>query len=377
MSDQTTVEKKLEQTAKEVDALRYALDQASIVAFTDSRGVITYANDKFCEISKYSRAELLGQTHRIVNSGHHPKEFFAGLWNTIARGHVWKGELKNRAKDGSYYWVFTTIVPFMTDAGRPYKYVAIRTDITEQKFAQEQAERQRTALVHSEKMASVGELAAGVAHELGNPLATISGRMEFLEMLIRSGKAGQAEILKTIQTVKQLCDRMSSIIRGMKSLSRDGTHDTFQNTSLNLLIRDVLSFATDNLQKHGIEVRFEPIDDRIQLCCQGTQISQVLVNLINNARDAILSLDERWIKIEALDKGDTVEIAVTDSGKGIPKDIHEKIMEPFFTTKQMGKGSGLGLSVSKTIIDFHGGALRIDAGSPNTRFVVILPKNPR
>ncbi|MBI2604890.1 MAG: PAS domain-containing sensor histidine kinase [Deltaproteobacteria bacterium] len=361
----------------DADALRYALNQASIVAFTDSKGTITYVNDKFCQISKYSREELLGQNHRIVNSGYHPKEFFADLWKTIARGQVWKGEIKNRAKDGGYYWVFTTIVPFMTDNGHPYQYVSIRTDITEQKLSQEQAELQRAALVHSEKMASVGELAAGVAHELGNPLAAISGRMEFLELLIQSSKASQAEILNTIQTVKQLCDRMTSIIRGMKSLSRDGTRDAFQNASLNLLIKDVLSFATDNLQKHGIEIRFEPIDDRIQLCCQATQISQVLVNLINNARDAILSLDERWIRIEAHDKGKTVEIAVTDSGKGIPAELHEKIMEPFFTTKQMGIGSGLGLSVSKTIVDFHGGTLRIDPSSPNTRFIVSLPKKTR
>ncbi|MEW6058121.1 MAG: ATP-binding protein [Bdellovibrionota bacterium] len=377
MSEQLTVEEQLERTEKEVDDLRHALDNASIVAFTDSKGTITYVNDKFCEISKFSREELIGQNHRIINSGYHPKEFFINLWKTIASGQTWKGEVKNRAKDGSYYWVFTTIVPFMTTKGRPFKFVAIRTDITEQKLAQEQAERQRAALVHSEKMASVGELAAGIAHELGNPLATIRGRMEFLKMQIHAGNAGPEATLQTVDTVEQLCDRMAAIIRGMKSLSRDGTSDPFQKVSLGRLIKDVLGFTWESFKKHDITMHAEEVDDRLMLWCQETQISQVLVNLINNAKDAIKPLDNRWIKIEVLDRGLDVEIAVTDSGKGVPKEIQEKIMLPFFTTKPMGQGTGLGLSVSTAIVENHGGTLRIDSNSPNTRFVVTLPKERR
>lgn len=377
MSDQLTVEEQLERTEKEVDDLRHALDNASIVAFTDSKGVITSVNDKFCEISKFSREELIGQNHRIINSGYHPKEFFVNLWKTIASGQIWKGEVKNRAKDGSYYWVFTTIVPFMTNKGRPFKYVAIRTDITEQKNAHEEAERHRAALVHSEKMASVGELAAGIAHELGNPLATIRGRMEFLKMQIHAGNAGHDVTLKTVDTVEQLCDRMAGIIRGMKSLSRDGAGDPFQKVSLGRLIKDVLGFTWEGFKIHDIKMHADEVDDRLTIWCQETQISQVFVNLINNAKDAIRPLDERWIKIEVLDRGQNVEIAVTDSGKGIPKEIQEKVMLPFFTTKPMGEGTGLGLSVSTSIIENHGGTIKVDPSSPNTRFVLTLPKERR
>ncbi|MBI3556260.1 MAG: PAS domain S-box protein [Deltaproteobacteria bacterium] len=374
MSDRLSVEEQLERTEKEVDDLRHALDHSSIVAFTDATGTITYLNDKFCEISKFSREELIGQNHRIINSGHHPKEFFVDLWTTISSGKTWKGEVKNRTKDGSFYWVFTTIVPFMTAKGRPFKYVAIRTDITEQKLVQELAERHRATLIHSEKMASVGELAAGIAHELGNPLATIRGRVEFQEMQIQAGKRSDTDLLKTFDTVKSLCDRMAAIIRGMRALSRDGTNDPFHNTSVARMINDVLGFTWESFKKHGITTHTTGIDASVEILCQETQISQVFVNLINNAKDAILQLDERWIKIEVLDGPENVEIAVSDSGRGIPKELREKIMQPFFTTKDMGEGSGLGLSVSTAIIENHGGSLVIDSSAPNTRFVVRLPK---
>src|SRR5678815_190382 len=156
------------QNERQLADFKRALDHAAIVAITDVQGRITYANDKFCEISGYSRDELLGQDHRIINSGYHPKEFMKQLWHTIANGRVWHGEIRNRAKDGHFYWVDTTIVPFLDEGGKPYQYIAIPADITARKQAEEQLARQAS-------LARVGQMAAVVAHEVRNPLAGIKG----------------------------------------------------------------------------------------------------------------------------------------------------------------------------------------------------------
>ncbi|PJW17367.1 bifunctional diguanylate cyclase/phosphodiesterase [Geobacillus sp. WSUCF-018B] len=132
------LESKLQHTLRKLESIQKALDESTIVVITDQTGKITYVNEAFCRISQYSREELIGNTHRIVNSGYHSREFFKHMWKTIGTGKIWRGEIKNKAKDGSYYWVQSTIVPFLDERGKPYQYVSIRTDITRLKQYEEQ-----------------------------------------------------------------------------------------------------------------------------------------------------------------------------------------------------------------------------------------------
>jgi PAS domain S-box-containing protein len=354
---------------KQLQDQKFALDQSAIVAQTDANGRITMVN---------ARDELIGHDHRVVNSGVHSKEFFKELWRTIRSGKVWRGEVCNRKKSGQFYWVATTITPFLNEKGEPYQYLAIRQDITDLKLAQQRIVEQETQLVSASRLSAIGEMAAAITHEINNPLGVILGRAEMLARLVDKNQLDPEMLKRQIETIQVTGKRIEKIVRSMKSLAYQGFEDEpFHLTSVKEILSDALELCAQRFENHRIKLEAPEVDDKLIIECRSHQIVQVLVNLLNNAHDAALNLDERWVRVQVQRSENFVEVSIEDSGKGIPIDIQKKLFEPFFSTKRVQYGTGLGLSISKSLIVAHQGDLTYDAKSPHTRFVIRLPLRQR
>lgn len=328
-----------------------ALDASSIVVHMDPSGMIIYANDKYCEVSGYSREELIGKV----------QELGGGMLSQ----EVWRGELRKPAKNGSEYWVATTITPILDTDEKIERYVSIGYDIT-------QTKRNELVLLHSAKMASLGEMAGGIAHEINNPLTVVQGRATSLVKRIQSGNISPEETIHSLERIIRSSQKAAGIIQGLKSFSRNGENDPFEVIEINEVINSVFGLCTEKFRIPGIELKVSPVPDLV-IECRRVQIEQVLLNLLQNAHDAVVQLVEKWVAVDVTVKDGVILILVTDSGLGIPAEVAEKLMHPFFTTKKVGEGTGLGLSISLGIVKDHRGRLRYDQTNPNTRFVVELP----
>ncbi|MCB9727137.1 MAG: PAS domain S-box protein [Deltaproteobacteria bacterium] len=334
-----------------------ALDASSIVAATDQRGIIKYANDTFCEISGYSREELLGQDHAILNSGYHSKAFIRDLWRTIAQGRVWRGDIRNRRKDGRLYWVDTTIVPFLDERGKPYQYLSIRSDITERKAAEAKL-RDQAAL------ARLGEMSAVVAHEVKNPLAGISGALQ----VIGSRMPADARERKVLDDIDKRIRSLDASLSDLLTFARPRALKVGDVDVLELVRATADLVQQDQSVTHpSFTVEGEPVTASVDAML----LREAVLNLLLNASQAMDGQGEVRVMVET--RGDDVVLTVADQGPGIPEAHREKVFEPFFTTRT--RGTGLGLANVRRTFEAHGGS--IDFACPATGGTHMICRLPR
>ncbi|MBD2249893.1 PAS domain-containing sensor histidine kinase [Nostoc parmelioides] len=420
----------LKQSLKEIADIKFALDQSSIVAVTNHQGIIEYVNDKFCQISQYQPEELISKTHRIINSAYHSKEFFQEMWLTISQGSVWKGEVKNLAKDGTYYWVDTTIVPLLDEQGKPQQYVAIRNDITARKQAEaelskqakelEQALKQlqltQLQLIQSEKMSSLGQLVAGVAHEINNPVNFIFANLQhayqytqnllkmihlyqnyYPEPALEIAKEAEhidlefllADLPKLYSSMTLGATRISQIVTSLRTFSRLDESD-LKAGDIHEGIDSALMILEHRLKSQENRPDILVIREYGNLPlveCYAAQLNQALMNILINAIDA---LDEKYEQESYQQVTPTIHICtemssyqqitirIKDNGVGMSDDVRQKIFDPFYTSKPVGKGIGMGLSISYQIItNRHGGSLECTSSlGKGAEFMIAIPIHP-
>lgn len=351
------------QKERDLDYLRFSnVIEHTInpIQITDANGLMVYVNPAFERASGYAKGELIGKNPKMLSSGKHGREFWGKVWKYILGGRVWVGQVENRRKDNSPLHTELLISPIVDGHGKVVGFLGAHRDITEQKMLEQQ-------LVRSQKMESIGTLAAGIAHEVGNPLTSISS---LVQVILRTTNDDSAK--DKLELIKNQINRIARIIRDLVDFSRPSSNIARQ-TDVNRVVRDALNIVQYGKKVKDITFQVELDEALPSLTLVADQLTQVFINILINAVD---SFEGRpgTIRVESAVNNGEVKIRVTDSGKGISKDDRDKIFEPFFTTKEVGEGTGLGLWVSYGIVkNFRGDILVESTPGKGSTFTVVFP----
>jgi PAS domain S-box-containing protein len=339
-----------EEKRKELDLLRFSNvihNTINPIQITDANGMMVYVNPAFEKVSGYSSGDLIGKNPKILRSGKHSKEFWTDVWKHIISGKVWVGRVENRRKDGDPFFTELVISPIVDSHGIIAGYLGAHRDITEQIILEQQ-------LVRSQRMESIGTLAAGIAHEVGNPLTAISSLVQVIQ------RTSTDEFAKEkLELINSQVNRIARIIRELVDFSRPSTH-VVKPTNINRIVKEALNIVQYGKKVKDITFTLELDNHLPEIAAVPDQIVQVFINILMNAVD---SLDGRrgTITVHSRKDDHKVEVIVRDTGKGIEPSALEKIFEPFYTTKTTGQGTGLGLWVSYGIVKSFGGDIFVES----------------
>lgn len=377
----------LEEVSKAISDYKFALDESSIVAVTDHHGIIKSANDNFCRISKFSKEELIGQDHRIVNSGYHSKEFIRQLWRTISSGRIWRGELRNRAKDGTIYWVATTIVPFLDAFGKPYQYVAIRSDITQRKKVEEDILRlndelenkvvERTleltqALEREKEMNEMKSRFVSMAsHEFRTPLSAILSSAALIRQYQLTEQQDKRN--KHTERITSSVRNLITILDDFLSLDKLEQGKTAIVTSTFVLEDFIHSVVeeVDSILREGQHILYSP-GGMHEVVLDKQILHNIILNLLSNA----IKYSEQDIDLHTSVSTEGIFISVADKGIGIPQEEQKLLFEKFYRARNATniQGTGLGLNIVKRYLELMGGSISFSSKVyEGTTFTVHLP----
>lgn len=337
----------LDKTLKELADIKFALDVSSIVAITDHKGKIIYVNDKFCQISKYSKKELVGQDHRIINSGHHPKEFIKDLWQTIARGKVWRGEICNRCKDGTYYWVDTTIVPFLNSRGKPYQYVSIRNEITQRKEMEVAIKALPQRIIQAQEQ-ECNRIARDIHDDLGQSLAT-------LKMFIQSSWHAELQKGEKVGTQqKKIIEYLDTIIDKSRTLATRLRPSTLEFLGLTTSLK--MMFGEINKGKElKVSFRYDALDN-LRFKSEAINVFRIMqeamTNVLKHAKASRVQIKMQFVQ-------GMLKISIKDNGRGFKPQI---------------KTNGLGLATMQERVKLLGGGIVVHSEkNQGTNILIEIP----
>jgi PAS domain S-box-containing protein len=275
-------------------------------------------------------------------------------------------ELRIRNRVSGWFWVILRgVVTDWDESGSPVRSMGAVTAINELKSVQEK-------LINSSKMVALGEMAGGIAHEINNPLTIIKGYADLISLQMAKGSITSEEAIRMAKQISETSSRIARIIQGLKNLSRESQESEIRVHEIGEILDDALSICLERFKSSGVHVGID-VDRSVRIRCNSIAISQVFLNLLNNAYQAIANQEVKWIRLTSRIEADQLILSLADSGPGVPKELRSRIMDPFFTTKAPGEGTGLGLSISKSILLSHGGGLHLDEAALNTTFVFRLP----